>query len=168
MADGGGNPDDVRRLDAATLCRFATAPCITHTEDGRPKRGASIDKVKMSLRAFFRYLTEAGVLYKNPSAVLKYGRDHRVPETLNWEERECLLNALDQAPGWRGKRDAALVALLLGTGIRLSSLVGLDVTDLSLGGRALALGHELANIGRLPLTPGACWIRRHGSDPASS
>jgi len=130
---------DVRRLDAATLCRFATARCVTHTEDGRPKRASSVDKVKMSLRAFFRYLLDAGAIATNPARVLKYRRDHRVPEVLSDLERERLGSVLANAEGWRGARDAALVALLLGTGMRLANLVALDASDVRLEERAVLI-----------------------------
>lgn len=125
-------PTDVRQLDAATLCRFATARCVTHTADGRPKRASSVDKVKMSLRAFFRYLIDAGVIATNPARVLRYRRDHRVPEVLSDIERERLRGVLANADGWRGIRDASLVSLLVGTGMRLASLVGLNVEDIRL------------------------------------
>ena len=134
-----GSSPDVRRLDAATLCQFATARCVTHTEDGRPKRASSVDKVKMSLRAFFRYLCDAGEIATNPARVLKYRRDHRVPEVLSDLERERLQGVLAKAEGWRGARDAALVALLLGTGMRLASLVGLDLQDVRLDEHAIVL-----------------------------
>lgn len=132
-------PTDVRRLDAATLCRFGTARCVTHTEDGRPKRPASVDKVKMSLRAFFRYLVDAGVISTNPARVLKYRRDHRVPEVLSDVERERLREVLAKADGWRGERDAAILALLLGTGMRLANLVALDACDVRLDERAVLI-----------------------------
>lgn len=132
-------PDHVRRLDAATLCRFATARGVTHTGDGRPKRAASIDKVKMSLRAFFRYLCDAGVISTNPARVLKYRRDHRVPEVLSDLERERLRDVLAKAAGWRGVRDAAILAVLLGTGMRLANLVALDAGDVRFDERAVLL-----------------------------
>ncbi|MCC6738219.1 MAG: tyrosine-type recombinase/integrase [Planctomycetia bacterium] len=131
--------DDVHRLGAATLCRFATARCVTHTEHGRPKRPASVDKVKMSLRAFFRYLVDAGVVATNPARVLKYRRDHRVPELLSDLERERLRETLAKAEGWRGARDAAILALLMGTGMRLASLVALDDADVRLDERVVHL-----------------------------
>jgi integrase/recombinase XerC len=98
-----------------------------------------VDKVKMSLRALFRYLVDAGEIGTNPARVLKYRRDHRVPEVLSDLERERLRAVLAKAAGWRGARDAALVALLVGTGMRLASLVALDADDLRLEQRAVLL-----------------------------
>ncbi|MCC6738936.1 MAG: tyrosine-type recombinase/integrase [Planctomycetia bacterium] len=132
-------PTDVRRLSSSTLCRFATARCATETADGRRKRQASVDKIKMSLRAFFRFLLDAGELSTNPARVLKFRRDHRVPELLTDEERDRLRQALDRTSGWRGTRDAAILALLLGTGIRLSSLVALDAADVHFAERVVLL-----------------------------
>lgn len=136
---GEQHSDDVRLVDAATLCRFATARCVTHAEDGRAKRASSVDKVKMSLRAFFRYLLDAGLIALNPARVLKYRRDHRVPEVLSDLEREHLRQMLVKADGWRGARDAAIVALFLGTGMRLASLVALDLLDVRLDERGALL-----------------------------
>ncbi|NUN50104.1 MAG: tyrosine-type recombinase/integrase [Candidatus Brocadiae bacterium] len=91
----------------------------------------------MSLRAFFRYLTEAGMTATNPALVLKFRRDHRVPEVLSADERSRLGRLLAAAEGWRGKRDAALLAVLLGTGLRLASVVALDAADVCIEGRGL-------------------------------
>jgi integrase/recombinase XerC len=134
-----GGPTDPCHLDAATLCRFATARCVTHAADGRPKRPASIDKAKMSLRAFFRYLADSGVIANNPARVLKFRRSHRVPEVLTDVERDRLRRALDSANRRRGARDGALLALLLGTGMRLGSVVALDAADVRLSEGAVVV-----------------------------
>ncbi len=116
-------PTDVRRLDAATLCGFRTARCVTHTANGRAKRPASVDMVKRSLRASFRYFADAGVFARNPTRVLKCRRDYRVPDVPSDIERERPPGVLGNTDGWRGMREAAILALLLGTGMRLASLV---------------------------------------------
>ena len=130
-------PLEVEGITPSILLQFSVSPACTHQEDGRPRLPSSVDKVKMSVRAFFAFLFEAALIARNPALVLKYrrGRD-RVPETLTDDEAKRMVNA----PGGRyADRDRLILELLLGTGIRLESLVALDVADVRLAERRLVL-----------------------------
>ena len=47
-------------------------------------------------------------------------------------EIDALLTACDQAT-WTGRRDHAMLALTIQTGLRISELIGLDCQDITLG-----------------------------------
>ena len=121
------HPQDVERITPTTLLQFAVSPACTHQEDGKPRLPSSVDKIKMSIRAFFGFLFEAALIPTNPALVLKYRRGReRVRETLTGDEAERLVKVTTN------ERDANIIDVLLGTGIRLESLVVLDVGDLRL------------------------------------
>src|SRR3990172_600950 len=57
-----GDEIEVERLTPEVLGRFVISPDAAQRPDGRPKLASSIDKLKMSLKAFFSYLVKSGVL----------------------------------------------------------------------------------------------------------
>ncbi|MGC8916344.1 MAG: site-specific tyrosine recombinase XerD [Thermoanaerobaculum sp.] len=92
----------------------------------------SAARVLSSLRGFFRYLLEQGVLGHDPTLELENPKLMRaLPRYLTPEEVEMLLAAPDpQTP--QGLRDKAMLELLYATGLRVSELVGLKVSQVRL------------------------------------
>lgn len=90
----------------------------------------SIARQVTALRAFFGYLAEEGVISTNPAELLagpKIGSP--LPKLLGRSRVDDLLQSpkLDKATG---VRDRAMLSLLYATGIRVSELIGLRVSDL--------------------------------------
>ena len=86
-----------------------------------------------AIRSLFRHLERTGVL-ANPSLALLRGpkRQIAVPKALPVEAACGLLTevAVDpDAPPWIAARDAAVLALLYGCGLRISECLGLDLGD---------------------------------------
>jgi integrase/recombinase XerD len=88
-----------------------------------------------AMRTFFRHLVLVGVRDENPAAELAAPRRaRRLPRTLSPGEVERLIEAANgTAP--RDLRDAALVELLYGAGLRVSEAVGLERSGVDLDGR---------------------------------
>lgn len=88
-----------------------------------------------AMRTFFRHLVLVGVRDENPAAELAAPRRaRRLPRTLSPAEVERLIEAANgTAP--RALRDAALVELLYGAGLRVSEAVGLERSGVDLDGR---------------------------------
>ena len=130
------HPLSVDRITPPLLLQFAASPACTHQADGTPRKPGSIDKIKMSVRAFFGFLNDAGLIPTNPARILKYRRGReRVPETLTADECRRLLQTASQ-------RDAMILDLFLHTGIRLEALVGLDVDDVRLPEGRVVVRHQ--------------------------
>ena len=82
-----------------------------------------------SLRAFFRYLQQAGVLDGDPASLLHSPRvPQRLPTYFSRDEMEEALRGPD-GDHFQVVRDRAILEFLYSTGIRLTELVGLDVED---------------------------------------
>jgi integrase/recombinase XerD len=79
-----------------------------------------------AIRSFFRHQQLLGVRTDNPAAALQLPkRTRRLPRTLSPAEAERLIDAAaGTAP--RALRDAALVELLYGAGLRVGEAVGLE------------------------------------------
>ncbi|MBR2616277.1 MAG: tyrosine-type recombinase/integrase [Clostridia bacterium] len=80
-------------------------------------------------RRYYRFLEEEGRIASSPVSAFRATLFRtKEPSLLTDEEMDLLLSA--PAHGIRGKRDAAMIALLCETGMQASELVGMDRTDL--------------------------------------
>lgn len=98
-------------------------------EGARPRSTA---RLLSSLRRFYHYLVRERLREDDPSARIdspKLGRP--LPQSLTEDEVEALLNAPDTTTPL-GLRDRAMLETLYATGLRVSELVGLTITQISL------------------------------------
>lgn len=93
---------------------------------------SSISRNVASIRAFFHYYCQKNGLRENPADVLKAPKiEKKMPGILTVDEVDLLLSQpkLNTA---KGIRDRAMLELLYATGIRVSELISLKVSDLNL------------------------------------
>ena len=93
---------------------------------GRNGRGIAL--VLSVWRGFFTWLGRQGVLQQNPLQGLRAPRSGKpLPKALGVDEAMQLADQVDPGlPDWMEARDAAMVELLYGCGLRVSELTGLD------------------------------------------
>jgi integrase/recombinase XerD len=88
--------------------------------------GATIARRAAAIRSFFRHQVLLGSRTDNPAAELSLPRRHRrLPRTLSAGEAERLIQAAAGTTP-RALRDAALVELLYGSGLRVTEAVSLE------------------------------------------
>jgi integrase/recombinase XerC len=128
-----GKDVKVSAVTPADLARFLA--------EGNGTRSAlTINRTKTALRMFFRFLTDAGYLAEDPVRLIRSTpTDRRVPSYLSPEEAKRLLDAIPRSDGPVARRDHAMFSLLLGTGIRLGSLVALNADDVNLARRTVTI-----------------------------
>ncbi len=115
------------------LDRFLLSEPVILQSDGRPKQSTSIDRTRATIKGFFRWLTDTGMISRNPSAGIRIKRNSRKPLVyLTEDEKRTLLKTMRHHKGWQANRDLVIVTLFLHTGIRLSELVNLDIGDVNL------------------------------------
>jgi len=96
----------------------------------RPRTSA---RTLSTLRRFYRYLSREGMVDTDPTALIESPRLGRpLPKLLTEEQVERLLRAPDVGT-MLGLRDRAMLETLYATGLRVSELVGLVLSQLSLG-----------------------------------
>jgi integrase/recombinase XerD len=94
---------------------------------------ATIRRQISAVHTYFRFLIDEGKLVDDPSDRLETPRRGRkLPDVLTVAEMEALL-AVPSVDQPLGRRDRALLELGYGAGLRVSELVSLRITDLSLG-----------------------------------
>jgi len=93
----------------------------------------SLARLISALKSFYRFLVLDGILKKNPAANLSSPKSWlNLPKYLSVNEVETLLQQPDTNDE-RGLRDKAMLELLYATGLRVSELVSLKLSDLNLG-----------------------------------
>jgi integrase/recombinase XerD len=120
----------------------------------------------VSLRTFHKFLLAEGLAPGNPTAQITAPRSlSPLPHTLTPEEVDRLL-AVPQGAGELEIRDRAMLELLYATGLRVSELVGLKMSDLQLDvGYLTAFGkrskQRIVPMGETAQEALACYLR-HG------
>ena len=95
--------------------------------------GKSIQRALSALRSFYRYLLREQAVARNPaSGVTAPKSARRLPRTLTTDQAARLMTFDGRDPLVR--RDRALLELLYSSGLRLSELVNLDLSELDLSG----------------------------------
>lgn len=96
-------------------------------------------RVLSALRGFFRHLHEEKLIATNPTEDIDAPKPHRVlPLIITVDEMERLLIAPDiETP--RGMRDATMLHTMYASGLRVSELVSLRLTDVDLEAGFLAV-----------------------------
>ncbi|HID95699.1 MAG TPA: tyrosine recombinase XerC [Candidatus Latescibacteria bacterium] len=94
----------------------------------------SIARKLATIRSFFKYVCREGIIERNPVVGIASPRlERRLPRFLNVSQAGMLME-LPPKGDVLGLRDWAILELLYGTGIRLSELVALDVSDVDMIG----------------------------------
>ena len=108
-----------------------------------------------TLRSFYKFLVRRGYLTSNPVAAIRTPKqDKRLPKCLNIEAIEKLLSNPDTTT-LLGARDRAMLETLYSTGLRVSELVALNVSDVDLGSNVLLVRGKGKKQRVIPLGPGA-------------
>lgn len=108
----------------------------------RGKAPATIQRVSVTLRAFFQYLLRERRIDQDPFVMLEVPKvEKKPPQTLTIEETERLLDT-PKPDSSLGLRDKAMLELLYATGIRVSELISLNTDDVNLELRFLRCSGE--------------------------
>ena len=95
------------------------------------KSSKTIRRVQSTLRNFYQFLQFERIIDTNPALRLSTPKEEReLPVVLSIEEMETLLQAPDKTP--QGIRDNAIMELLYASGLRVSELINLKLSDLNL------------------------------------
>lgn len=114
---------DVKQADVQSFLRYLRA---------KGKSAASVSRCAASMKCFYAYLWEQGMVAENPARHLELDRQERkLPQILTGKEVELFLEQPDGKDA-KGVRDKAMLELLYATGIRVSELIGLNVSDVNL------------------------------------
>ena len=113
-------PSDVERY-AQTLTRAG-------------KSAATVTRAMASIKSFYACLQKTGYAGSNPAHGVTTAKvERKLPEILTGKEVELFLEQ-PSCTDLKGYRDRAMLELLYATGIRVSELIAIQVSDLNLDG----------------------------------
>ena len=114
------------------------------------KSAATVNRKLASVRAFFNYLIEAGLMKNNPTANITSPKiEPKEIEYLEMDEIDKLLATPDDSV--KGVRDRAILEVLYATGIRVSELIEANVEDINLRMGFITCTGEQSNPRIVPL-----------------
>jgi site-specific recombinase XerD len=130
--------DQITRIDIEEYLEH----CSYYTKDGKEYMNDERGKARKlaSLRSFYNYFSRNEMIEKNPAALVQMPKLHEKEIIrLDPDEVAILLDTVETGEKLTKKqlqyheknklRDIALLTLMLGTGIRVSECVGIDISD---------------------------------------
>ena len=114
---------------------------------------SSIERKISTLKSFFKFLYRRGIIEDNPARMLKFPKKEKyLPNVFNVDDIFTLLDLPDKSTPM-GMRDALILELLYGTGVRVSELVGLDRNAVDLNGMRILVRGKGKKERIVPLAP---------------
>ena len=96
------------------------------------KSVATVSRCIASLKCFYGFLVGEGLVENNPASGLVPDKsEHKLPQILTSKEVELLLEQPEMTDV-KGYRDKAMLELIYATGIRVSELIDLQISDVNL------------------------------------
>jgi integrase/recombinase XerD len=87
-------------------------------------------RILSSIKSFYHFLIYKNILEKDPTELLESPKiGLRLPEVLSIEEINKIVNAIDLSKQ-EGQRNKAIIEVLYGSGLRVSELIGLQLSKL--------------------------------------
>ena len=98
--------------------------------DGKHYKTRTVARKLSSLRSFYKYLAREGFVKQNKFLEVSSPKLDRVlPKFLYLEEIESMFDCIDTTTDL-GKRDYCLLEFMYGTGVRVSELCNIEITDI--------------------------------------
>jgi len=121
------NIDTIKKIELNDIHAFIAY----HAKNFRSKPATRARKTS-SIRVFFNYLSQkANLIDNNPAQNLETPKlDKRMPKYLSLDDSKKLLETVS-SDGRNTERDYAIITLFLNCGMRLSELVGINISDIN-------------------------------------
>ncbi len=145
----------VSKVRPDNLARFLTSDEVLKRPDNQPRKPITVNRTKSALRSFFAFCANSGWIKENPARLIRSSpAAPKEPAILENSEIRRLRQVLAGIGGPLAGRDRLIFELLLGTGIRLGSLVNLNIGDLDPRTGTLLIYLKGGTEGHVFLNPG--------------
>ena len=114
----------------ASQATFNDLQAFVYHQFDEQSNARSQSRILSGVRSFYRFLLYHNYRDDDPSELLESPRrDKHLPEVLSVEEVDRLVQAVDLSKA-EGHRNRAILEMLYGSGLRVSELVGLRLSDM--------------------------------------
>ena len=122
---------ETEALDVVDATQLNISAYFAHLEE-EGRSGATVSRCLASLKNFYSYVISSGFLETTPVTDIHVDRgEKKLPQILTSREIELLL-AQPVCVDPKGIRDKAMLEIMYATGIRVTELIDLDLTDVNL------------------------------------
>ncbi len=112
---------------------------LMYLKEEKKDKNSSIDRKLSSLRGFYQFLANEGVVSSNVFTLLSGPkREKKLPRYFEYNELEDLFLACD-LDDCLGQRDRLILEMLYATGVRVGELVSIKVSDISFNERTILI-----------------------------
>ena len=112
---------------------------LMYLKDKKKDKNSSIDRKLSSLRGFYQYLANEGVVSSNVFSLLSGPKkEKKLPRYFEYNELETLFDACDLSTPL-GQRDRLILEMLYATGVRVGELVSIKVSDINQSSRTILI-----------------------------
>ena len=119
---------NLQTVDREVICRY-TQYLAKHG-----KSSATISRSIASLKSFYTYCCNEDFVTKNPVFEIPQQKsEKKLPQILTGKEVELLLDQ-PKSTDMKGLRDKAMLETLYATGMRVSEMISLNISDVSISG----------------------------------
>lgn len=120
--------DTIKKITLEDIHAF-----LYYLKDNFRSRPATLARKVSSIRVFFSYLSQkANLIEINPAQNLETPKlERRMPKYLSLEDSQKLLEVASDEDNRNCERDFAIITLFLNCGMRLSELVGINISDIN-------------------------------------
>lgn len=118
--------DTIKKIELNDIHAFLSYLTVNNNS-----KAATRARKASSIRVFFNYLSQkANLIDKNPAQNLESPKlDRRMPKYLSLEDSKKLLDVVNSEENNK-ERDYAIITLFLNCGMRLSELIGINISDI--------------------------------------
>ena len=133
------------------------------------KSGRSLQRILSATRTFFNYLAREGVRTTNPAMEFSAPKSNaKLPATIDTDQISKLLDI--NKTDWHSVRDRAMLELFYSSGLRLSELVGTNLSDLSLNDATIKVRgkgskERMLPVGSKAITALRTWLKARPNTP---
>jgi integrase/recombinase XerC len=114
---------------------------------------ASVNRKMASVRSFFKFLRRKNLIAKDPTTQLtSLKTSKKLPSFVEEKAMDQLFDQVEFPEGFEGLRDRILLELLYGTGMRLSELIALEVSQVDTENRVVRVFGKRAKERLIPIT----------------
>ena len=87
-------------------------------------------RILSGLKSFYRFLVQEDLAQKDPTELITSpSRGRHLPEVLSYEEIQKMIDSIDLSEP-TGHRNKAMIEVMYGCGLRVSELIGLQISDI--------------------------------------
>lgn len=112
---------------------------LMYLKDEKKDKNSSIDRKLSSLRGFYQYLANEGIVSNNVFSLLNGPKkEKKLPRYFEYNELESLFEVCDLS-NTLGQRDRLILEMLYATGVRVGELVSIKVSDINFSSRTILI-----------------------------